>query len=105
MDAPHNADATPMAARNPAEAQVDILLEAQRSIGKRLTSLEIAVGQMAETIALQDQGTQKAFRVLQAEMEALKQLVSREPAPRRCLHCFHVINTSASICPACQHSL
>jgi tRNA(Arg) A34 adenosine deaminase TadA len=105
MDESRDTAVTPMAARNPAEAQVDILLEAQRSIGKRLTSLEIAVAQLTDAVSLQDQVAQKSLRILHAEIEALRQLVTRDPAPRRCSHCFCVVNASATACPSCAKSL
>ena len=98
-------DSAPSSARNPAEVQVDLLLEAQRSISKRLTSLEGAMDRVLETCTLQGQAVQRSLRVLQAEIEALKQIVLQQPAPRRCLHCLHIVPALVSACPGCGQSL
>ena len=97
--------APPMAARNPAEAQVDLLLEAQRTIGMRLTALEQAVEQVADAVSTQDATAQRSLRFLQAEIDQLKQVVFRTPAPKRCLHCFQVVSTDVATCPACTWPL
>jgi hypothetical protein len=94
-----------MAARNPAEVQVDLLLEAQRTVGKRLTALEQAVEHVADAVSTQGATVQRSLRVLQAEIDLLKQTVFRTPAPRRCPHCFLVVAVDVTECPSCTWPL
>lgn len=84
---------------------MDILLEAQRSIMLRLTAIEVMIGDLVDVIALHEQATQKALRVLQAEINELQRVVLHIPAPRRCVYCACVVSTLASICDVCKKPL
>ena len=88
-----------------AATQIDLLLEAQRTINLRLTSIEIALAQLAERVSAHDQAAQKALRVLQGEVDALKQVVYHVTAPRRCSHCFCVVSACVTVCPVCAKLL
>jgi len=92
----------PVAARNTSDVQVDILLEAHRSILLRLTALENNLEGLADTIELHAQAVQKSFRVLQAELDELRQAVFSVPTPRRCVHCARVVPAFTSECEVCK---
>jgi hypothetical protein len=99
------ADKDTAPARNPAAIQVDVLLEAQRAVGKRLTGLEEAleVARTAQERCRHD--VQQLLTALYVELDTLNAVVLRIPVPRRCTTCFGVVSDALSSCPSCLQVL
>lgn len=90
---------------NPSDVQVDVLLEAQRSICLRLTRIEEAMERLAESASLQERSVSRILRVLRAEIDAIKQVMVGEASPRRCPNCFDAVSVYVHECPGCKQPL
>jgi len=91
--------------RNPSEVQVDILLEAQRGLGQRITALENALDSSREEFRRREATCRDTLKDIYRELDTLNAVTFFQPVPRRCSYCFGTVEDELSSCPSCLRVL
>ena len=99
------ADKERLTSRNPAEIQLELLLEAQCVLGKRLTAYNESLDSFAEALVRRDRDLRRIIAMLYADMDDLAFEMLGTPVPRRCSHCFNTVTDDLSSCPGCLQAL
>ena len=91
--------------RNLSEVQVDILLDAQRGLGKRITALENTMDAAREDFRRREATCHDVLKDLYRELDVLNAVVFHQEVPRRCSYCFGSVSDDLSSCPSCLRVL